>query len=88
MATSGFIVSTKTVAFPNLRAITSKILFTSGSVRYMVSPSMMTSAGVPVSLTHSPQSSIADMAIQEISPSSGIILFRTAIVSGRSRLYQ
>ena len=51
---------------------------------------MMTSAGVPVSLTHSPQSSIADMAIQGgiFFPSSGIILSRTAIVSGRSRLYQ
>ena len=86
--TVGFIVSTSTAARSNRSAITAKMRRTSASDRYMVSPSMMTSAGASRSSTAGPQSSMADMAICETVPSSGISLFRTAIASGRSRLYQ
>lgn len=54
----------------------------------MVSPSIMTSAGAPASVIRLPQSSMADIAICETLPLSGMILSRTAMVSGRSRLYQ
>ena len=86
--TMGFIVSTSTAARSNRPAITAKMRFTSASDRYMVSPSMTTSAGTPCSSILPPQSSMADMAICEIAPLSGRSLSRTAIVSGRSRLYQ
>ena len=61
---------------------------TSACERYMVSPSIMTSAGAPASVIRLPQSSMADIAICETLPLSGMILSRTAMVSGRSRLYQ
>ena len=48
----------------------------------------MMSAGAPASVIRLPQSSMADIAICETLPLSGMILSRTAMVSGRSRLYQ
>ena len=44
--------------------------------------------GPSVSRISPPQSSIADIAICEIVPSTGRSVRRTAMVSGRSRLYQ
>ena len=85
--TSGFITSTSTVTRGKRRAITSKMRCTSASLRYIVRPSMMTSAS-PDSRIIPPQSSIADMAICEIFPFSGSSFSRTAMVSGKSRLYQ
>ena len=84
----GFIVSTKTDARLNLAAITANMRFTSASLRYMVKPSMIISTGAPCSEMRVPQSSIADMAICETAPFSGKSFSLTAIVSGRSRLYQ
>ena len=86
--TAGLIVSTSTVTRGKRAAITSKIRCTSRSERYIVSPSMMTSAGASRSSTAALQSSIADMASCVIFPLSGRSSARTAIVSGRSRLYQ
>ena len=61
---------------------------TSLSDKYIVKPSMMTRTSVLVPLISPPQSSIADMAICEIFLLSGRSFSRTAIVSGRSKLYQ
>ena len=86
--TIGFIVSTSTVARSKRAAMTSKMRLTSLSDKYIVKPSMMTRTSVLVPLISPPQSSIADMAICEMFPSSGRSFSRTAIVSGRSKLYQ
>ena len=87
-ATAGFIVSTSTVAFWKPAAIRSKTRATSSFVNYIVKPSTITSAGTSFSAISPLQSSMADMAICEIFPCSGRMVFRTAIVSGKSRLYQ
>ena len=86
--TMGFMVSTSTAAWGKRPAITAKIRCTSASVKYMVSPSMMISTGASVSSIWLPQSSMADMAIWVTVPLSGSSFSRTAMVSGRSRLYQ
>ena len=83
----GFIVSVNTVAAGKRPAITAKMRCTSACVRYMVRPSMMTSAGPDGPSTAAPQSSMADIASCEM-PLSGRSASRTAMVSGRSRLYQ
>ena len=88
LTTIGFIVSTSTVTRSKRPEITAKMRFTSASDRYIVSPSMMTSALVPVSPISPPQLSIADMAICETLPLSGRSFSRTVMLSGRSRLYQ
>ena len=88
LTTIGFIVSTNTVTRSKRAAITSKMRLTSPSDKYIVKPSMMTRTSVLVSLIAPPQSSMADMAICEMLPLSGRSFSRTAIVSGRSRLYQ
>ena len=49
---------------------------------------MMTSAGPDGPSTAAPQSSMADMASCEMLPLSGRSASRTAMVSGRLRLYQ
>ena len=86
--TIGFIVSTSTVARSKRAAMTSKMRLTSLSDKYIVKPSMMTRTSVLVPLISPPQSSIADMVICEIFLLSGRSFSRTAIVSGRSKLYQ
>lgn len=88
LTTMGFIVSVNTVAAGKRPAITAKMRCTSACVRYMVRPSMMTSAGPDGPSTAAPQSSMADMASCEMLPLSGRSASRTAMVSGRSRLYQ
>ena len=88
LAMVGFMVSARTVALGKRWAMTVKIRRMSASFKYMVRPSRMTRTGASFSAISAPQSSMADMAIWVTAPLSGSRRCRTAMVSGRSRLYQ
>ena len=88
LAMVGFMVSARTVTLGKRWTMTAKIFWMSASFRYMVRPSMMTRTGASFSAIAVPQSSMADMAIWVTAPLSGSRRRRTAMVSGRSRLYQ
>ena len=67
----GLIVSTNTVTCSKRLFMTSNISFTFFSERYIVRPSIMTIAGASYSVISPLQSSMADIAIWDISPDSG-----------------